>query len=132
MGARYLIDTNAAIDFLGGLLPEIAMSRLESWILNGECCMSIINRIELYSIVMPPSSLLAVNNLVAALPILALSDDVADAAIQIRQASKLKLPDAIIAGTCRVFNLSIISRNVSDFSKIPDLNVVNPHLLIAT
>ena len=129
MGARYLIDSNAAIDFLGGLLPIAATTRLESWVLNGECAISIINRIELYSIVLPPPALVAMNNFVAFVQIFALSDVVADRTILIRQAHRLKLPDAIIAATCLENALPVISRNQTDFGKVTGLTVIDPYTI---
>ncbi len=129
MGTRYLIDSNAAIDFLGGLLPTAATAQLESWILNGECSISIINRIELYSIVLPPAALTAMNNLVAAVQIFPLSDTIADRTIEIRQAYRLKLPDAVIAATCLENALLVISRNISDFGKVAGLTVIDPYTL---
>ena len=129
MGTRYLIDSNAAIDFLGGLLPTAATTRLESWILNGECAISIINRIELYSIVLPPPALVAMNNYVASVQIFALSDAVADRTIQIRQAYRLKLPDAVIAATCLENALPVISRNQVDFGRVAGLTVIDPYAI---
>jgi predicted nucleic acid-binding protein len=43
-----------------------------------------------------------------------------------RQYKKLKLGDAIIAATALVNNLTIITRNTSDFKNITDIKVVNP------
>jgi len=130
MGARYLIDSNAAIDFLGGLLPDVATSRLESWIIKGECAISIINRIELYSIIMPPSVLIAMNNFVGSVQIFALSDAIADRTIFIRQAYRLKLPDAVIAATCLENRLPVVSRNKVDFGKIDGLDIIDPYSII--
>jgi toxin FitB len=126
MGTKYLIDTNTAIDFLEGILPSTAMIILENMIVNGECCLSIINRIELFSIILPPASFVATNNLVGALPNIGLSNAVADRTITLRQLYKLKMPDAIIAGTCIEHNLTLISRNTSDFSKISGLLLLDP------
>jgi predicted nucleic acid-binding protein len=126
MGTKYLIDTNTAIDFLEGILPSTAMITLENMIINGECCLSIINRIELFSIILPPASFVATNNLVSALPIIELSNAVADRTITLRQLYKSKMPDAIIAGTCIEHNLTLISRNTSDFSKISGLLLLDP------
>lgn len=52
-----------------------------------------------------------------------------DACISIRKANKIKLPDAIIAATALVFELTIISRKTSDFKNIPGLTVIDPHTL---
>ena len=44
---------------------------------------------------------------------------------EIRKAHKLKLPDAIIAATAIVYDLTLISRNVSDFKNINGLKIMD-------
>ncbi len=44
----------------------------------------------------------------------------------IRKIVKIKLPDAIIAATALTYDLTLISRNVSDFSRINGLKIINP------
>ncbi|MBK8390809.1 MAG: toxin-antitoxin system, toxin component, PIN domain protein [Saprospiraceae bacterium] len=39
------------------------------------------------------------------------------------------LPDAIIAATALTYNLVLISRNTSDFSKITDIEIIDPFIL---
>jgi predicted nucleic acid-binding protein len=40
-----------------------------------------------------------------------------------------RLPDAIIAATALVYDLVLISRNISDFKNIDGLQVIDPHSL---
>ena len=44
---------------------------------------------------------------------------------EIRKAHKLKLPDAIIAATAIVYDLTLISRNVPDFKNINGLKIMD-------
>ena len=46
--------------------------------------------------------------------------------ISLRQAKRIKLPDAIIAATGLVHHCIVVTRNVSDFSALPGLIVLNP------
>ena len=46
---------------------------------------------------------------------------------EIRKAFKIKLPDAIIAATALVHNLTLLSRNVGDFKQVYGLTLINPH-----
>jgi predicted nucleic acid-binding protein len=46
--------------------------------------------------------------------------------IDICKQSRIKLPDAIIAATALSSNLTLLTRNVSDFKHIQGLTVVNP------
>ena len=48
--------------------------------------------------------------------------------VNIRRSQKIKTPDAIIAATAIVHNLTLITSD-SDFKNIADLVVLNPNLL---
>jgi toxin FitB len=52
-----------------------------------------------------------------------------DTCISLRRIRNIKLPDAIIAATALVYNLSIVSHNSSDFQNIEGLNVIDPYNL---
>ncbi|MCK4487516.1 MAG: PIN domain-containing protein [Desulfobacterales bacterium] len=45
--------------------------------------------------------------------------------IQLRRTRKMRLPDAIIAATASCHNLTLVTRNVSDFAK-SDIEILNP------
>lgn len=38
----------------------------------------------------------------------------------------MTLGDAIIAGTALIYELTLVTRNVTDFRWIPELNLLNP------
>ncbi|MBK8704770.1 MAG: PIN domain-containing protein [Saprospiraceae bacterium] len=46
--------------------------------------------------------------------VLSLTDDVVQ---KLRKQYKIKLPDAIIAATALVYDLTLVTRNISDFQK---------------
>ncbi|MDB5018789.1 MAG: domain nuclease [Mucilaginibacter sp.] len=54
------------------------------------------------------------------------SQQVFDTAIDIRKTFNLKLGDSLIAATAIVHELTIYSRNLKDFEKIPQLKSINP------
>lgn len=58
--------------------------------------------------------------------LLPVSQPVLDEAIRLRQQRTLKLGDALIAATALVHNLDLVTHNVSDFSWITGLRVVDP------
>ena len=58
-----------------------------------------------------------------------LSHAVVEKTTILRQQHKIKIPDAIIAATALVHELSLITRNLSDFKNIAELAVINPHSL---
>ena len=58
--------------------------------------------------------------------ILPLSETILNQAIQLRQIQKMSLGDSLIAGTCLVHQLTLVTRNTDDFSWIPNLSLLNP------
>jgi predicted nucleic acid-binding protein len=58
--------------------------------------------------------------------LLPLSQPVLDTAVRIRQARKMKLGDSLVAGTALFFDLTLVTRNVADFTGIADLRVLDP------
>lgn len=57
---------------------------------------------------------------------LALTESVILKTIAIRRQVKIKLPDAIIAATAIVHNLTLLSDNDKDFLRVPHLKYLNP------
>lgn len=61
--------------------------------------------------------------------ILPINEAVIEKTITIKQTKKIALGDAIIAATALVYDLIVISRNISDFKNIDGLKVIDPHSL---
>jgi len=55
-----------------------------------------------------------------------LNDAVVQETIRICKLRKIKLPDAIIAATSLVQDLTLVTRNINDFNKIAGLEIFNP------
>ena len=62
----------------------------------------------------------------ASATILPISDAVLNQAVRLRQIRKMRLGDALTAGTALVHGLTLITRNTKDFDWMPDLKVVDP------
>jgi toxin FitB len=62
----------------------------------------------------------------AASTVLPITPDVLDRAVNLRQARKMTLGDALVAGTALVHARKLITRNARDFVWIPGLEVYNP------
>lgn len=58
--------------------------------------------------------------------VLPVTDPVAEAAILLRQSRHMKLGDALIAATALLYDLPLVTRNVSDFKHVVGLKLVNP------
>ncbi len=126
MGKRYLIDSNVIIDFCNGRLSQNSRKFLET--IDPE--ISIITNIELFAtknITEQEHALL--ERFVAITTIHPINSDLVKTTIDLRQNCRMKLPDALIAATALVFNLTLLSRNVGDFKNVRNLEVIDPHTL---
>jgi predicted nucleic acid-binding protein len=127
MGTKYLTDSNAVIEFLGGMLPSSASKRMQEIVDLNSHRLSVINQIELLGFNAPDAEMQTLEAFVASSMVLPLSDSVVEKTIELRKMYKIKLPDAIIAATALVHNLKIITRNTSDFEKIQGVDVIHSH-----
>lgn len=124
MGKGYLIDSNVIIDFFSGSLSESGRQLVSTM----SPSISIISQIEIFSKAnIPFNELQGLNKFIKAAYIFIVDETVALAAIELRIKYKMKLPDAVIAATAIANNLNLVTRNVSDFSKIEKLKVINPY-----
>lgn len=58
---------------------------------------------------------------------LPITQEVADQVIAYRKNRKIKLPDAVILATARVYNCQLVTRNVSDFTDLDSsVSIINP------
>ncbi len=126
MGQKYLMDTNAVIDYLDNKLPTPAATFID----NIEIEISVIVRIELLAWQnATPAQLHILNSFINDATVINFEEAIILKTIDVRKNHKLKLADAIIAATCLVYGYTLLSRNISDFDKVPGLKVINPHTL---
>jgi len=126
MEQGYLADTNAIIDYLENKLPEKSIDLIDRAILQ----FSVISRIELLAWSKASDSQLKIlNDFINTSLVFGLTEGIILKTIEIRRNYRLKLPDAIIAATAIDNNLTLITRNTSDFEKVISLNCINPHIL---
>ncbi len=123
MAAKILIDTNVAIAFLNEELPSAAADYLE----KQELYISVITRIELLAWRnATPEHILLIEQFIAAVQVYNLEEVVIQQGILIRKNYNTKLPDAIIAATAIAYELTLSTRNVSDFKNISGIKFTNP------
>jgi hypothetical protein len=127
MGSRFLIDTNIIIEFLGGKIPESGSYWVQQLIDKEEQAISIINKIELLGFNGSETEMKVLKEFVEICEIIPLTDEVANETINLRIKHRIKLPDAVIAATAKLYSLGIVTRNVSDFNSIEKIHVINPH-----
>jgi len=124
--SNYLVDTNILIEYLGNTLSENA-TRFTEQIFEESFTISIINKIELLGF----SKLTVedehqIKSLLSFATILPLTESIAETTIDLRKKYKIKLPDALIASTAIVHNLTLLTRNSKDFNLIKELSINNP------
>ena len=121
------MDTNAVIEFLGGHLPASAMTRIQEIVEDEEHALSVVNHIELMAYNGTVQEMQTMQDFIDASTVIPLTDPIVNKTIDLRKLYKKKLPDTIIAATAFVHNLTILTRNESDFRRMTGLNVTNPH-----
>lgn len=120
-----LIDTNVLLEYVAKTLPHKAHIWMNKTI-EEDFNISIINKIEVLG---HHSATEALEEFLGLADVYELSDDIVKQTILLRKAQKMKLPDAIIAATALVYDMTLISRNISDFKNIQGLKVIDPHAL---
>lgn len=126
MEPRYILDTNVIIYYCNGSLPERANTFLQVEVDKG-IYISVVSEIETlgYSLSTEYESMINEDFIDGSI-IIELTRDVVDKTIEIRKIYRIKLPDAIIAATALVHDMTLISRNDIDFKKVTDLKYLNP------
>jgi len=123
MAGKYLIDTNAVIDYLHNKLPANAAKMLD----EEELDISVITRMELLAWRnAEPEQIFILNQFINSVVIWGLDEPVILKGIEVRKEYPIKLPDAIIAATAKVYDLSLVTRNIDDFKNIKGLKLINP------
>ena len=116
------MDSNVVIDYLGDKIPPDGtafMDRLMPVI-------SIISRIEILGWYRASSKQLdKLSTFINNAFVYPLNEPVILKTILLRQQFKIKTPDAIIASTALIYNLSLLSHNNKDFKGIPGLTVID-------
>ena len=99
-------------------------------IFDGEYHLSVINKIELLGYPNLDKNEEEKFNLLINHSILhPIDNKIIEETISIRKSLKIKLPDAIIAATCLVNGLDILTLNMKDFENINGLKVIEPQTI---
>lgn len=125
MGQKYLIDSNNIIYFMNNELPQNSLPKIRM-ILKENFIVSTISNVETlgwYNITEQEQAKLA--TFLSNATVIYIDKLIEQKAIDIRQHKKMKLGDSIIAATALVNNLTIITRNESDFYGL-GLTIYNP------
>ena len=90
---------------------------------------SVITQIEVLRYNAPKHAELILNDFVSECRIINLDEEIVEQTIAICKSKRIKLPDAIIAATALVHELTLITRNTADFKNIEGLETLDPYLI---
>lgn len=120
--AKYLLDSTVMIDSLNGV------AQAKDWLSklgDEEGVISVITRAEVLS--KAGDQWDEVREFLAEFNCLTIGMDDADIAAGLRNTYKIKLPDAFQAALAQNKDLTLVSRDETDFKKLPDLNFKIPY-----
>ena len=126
MGKEYLIDTNILIYYYDDQLPSKSVEMVDD-IFSKSFNISVITKIEFlgwlnYDERQYRNAVL----LAGGARVFSLTESIANKAIELKRKKRIKLPDAVIAATCLVYDFTLVTRNQADFTSIEDLEIYNP------
>ncbi len=126
MEQRFLIDTNILIYYADGKIPALHNTRVVQ-ILQDSFLISTISRIEFLG-----WNKLAGDDLIKAVAFLAsakvfyVDNAIESKATELKRGYKMATPDAIVAATALLNQLTLVTRNTKDFDRIENLQLYNP------
>ena len=123
MEQGFLMDSNSVIDYLANKLPLTGTLFIDKL----PAIISVITRIEIMGwYKATPSQLLKLKPFIDNAIVYQLTEPIIQETIFLRQNFKIKVPDAIVASTALIKNLTLITHNTNDFRNIPGLNFLDP------
>jgi len=113
----YLIDTNVVIYYFNGLTEDEKLHE----IITNSFNISIITKIEFLGLgeFLADESLYSkAKEFISYANVFELDEEIAEQTIALRQRFKTKTPDAIIAATALINNLTVVTNNSDDFNRL--------------
>jgi len=127
MGIKYLWDTNTVIYFLQKQFSVSAEKYVDSTLENSKPAISAITEIELLCWkTTDEKDLKILHSFIEDAMVFELEKSIKVKTADIRKSHRIKLPDAIIAATAIIYDLTLITKNTKDFKNITNLDSVNP------
>lgn len=122
---KYLIDTNIIIDYLRGHKPVIKFVNKLLSKSGVEIYVSVITNLELHlgKSITKPQVQEAINQIFSQCYIIDITLEIAGQAGDLKRENQVDIPDALIASSCLLNNLTLLTRNTKHFQNILDLKI---------
>jgi len=122
---NYLIDTNIVIYYYNETTePEV--SQFIEDIIETSFNISVVTHIEFINYGFSPKHYKKAIKFLEKANIIHITDEIQSKAEELEIKYRLKRNDAFIAATSLIEKMTLLTRNIKDFSRIIDLNVENP------
>jgi predicted nucleic acid-binding protein len=127
MELKYLWDTNTAIYYLQKQFPSASEQFMDNILREFRPSISAITEIELLCWKTTiEEDIQVLKSFIEDAVVFELEQEIKLKTAELRKAYKIKLPDAIIGATALINNLTLLTRNISDFKGISGLSVIDP------
>lgn len=127
MGITHLWDTNTVIYYLQQQLPPAGERLIDDLLKQEQPAISTITEIELLCWkTATEKDIIVMQNFIDDALVIELEQSIKLKTAELRKAYRIKLPDAIIAATAVTYGFKLVTRNISDFKNIPNLELINP------
>lgn len=119
-----LLDSNIVIY---STRPESVFDRLREFLLENEQSVSLITYVEVLGYHdLNEQDKASFEIFFNATPTLAITEEIAEQAVRLKQDRKMGLGDAVIAATALEHGLPLVTRNTKDFQWIESLELIDP------
>jgi toxin FitB len=126
MDKRYLMDTNIIIYFLDDQIPDNPVATLMD-IFQNSFNISTITHIEVLGWhLLEGEKRTQAEDFLEHAHVLFVDEAIQRKTVEMKKRKKMKTPDAIIGATAIVYDLTLVTRNESDFKHIKEITIYNP------
>ena len=123
---KYLLDSNVLIY---STRPELEYAACQAWLRRNDVAASALAQVEVLGFsAITPAEVRYFSAVLAALPVLPITDQVLLRATEVRRKFGLKTPDGIVAATALVHGLELVTADLG-FDRVAGLAVINPLVL---
>jgi predicted nucleic acid-binding protein len=120
------MDTNIVIYYLDNQIPSNHLEQVRH-IFRTSFQISTITKIEILGWNrLTEAEKERLEGFLSAAQVFYIGEAIEQKAIELKQAKRIATPDAVIAATALVYNLTIVTRNEKDMEKVEGLRIYNP------